>query len=153
MSNQIFLSALSIRKYLERVSHEQTIELPVVGKVVMSAKEVAFHHDQICLPIHHKMTFVPDFEIVIEEFKCHDTGLSFAIGRVGVIPGFGVELLSQALSTVLGQTLGKDGVKLEGNRITLDFKSFLPIEFKDVKLTRLQALAGNEAGLRIEFEF
>ena len=153
MTNQIFLSATSVRKYLERFQLEQTIELPIIGKAVISAKEITFRHDQLCMPIHHEMSFVPDFEIVLEKFKCEANGISFDIGRVGVIPGFGVELLSQALANILTQKLGKSGVHLEGNRITLDGAHLLPKELEDIRLTRLQVLAGNEAGVRIEFEF
>ncbi len=153
MSNQIFLSAESIHKYFDRFGIEETVELPVIGKVVISAKEICFQSDRLSLPIHHKIMLVPDFEIAFEKFECNGTKLSFEIGRVGIIPGFGIELLCEALAGIINKKLGGSRVKLEGNRLFVELTDILSDKLHDIRITELKIIAGNEAGIRFGFEF
>lgn len=153
LANQIFLSADSILKYFTVQPVELKFDLPVVGSVVLDVKELQFNSGRIGLPIHHKIPLIPDFDISLEAFECHGTGISFEIGKIGIISGSALHLLNQAFAGTIAEKLGGSNVRLEDNRICLEASSFLPKEFRDFRLTQLQIAEGSGAGIRIEFEF
>jgi len=153
MSNLIILSAQSILKYLERQQNELAVDLPVIGKAVVATKELKFHADRLSLPIHHNIPLVSDFTIDFEKFKCEDTKLSFEIGRVGFIPGFGIDILSQALADYIGKILGGSNVEVLGSRLFIEMADLLPESMRSLHINSLQVSEGKEAGIRIEFEF
>lgn len=153
MSNLIFLSAPSIIKYLERQPSDLGLELPVIGKATVATKELKFHDDQLSLPIRHNIPLISDFSIDFEKFKCEDTKLSFEIGRVGFIPGFGIDILCQALAGYIGKILGGSNVEVSGNRIFIEMSDLLPENMRSLHINSLHVSEGKEAGIRIEFEF
>jgi hypothetical protein len=148
MSNQILLTAESIRKYFDRYEIEETVELPILGKVLLSVKDIQFFSDRLSLPIHHKIKIVPDFEISFGKFEFFGNRLSFEIDRVGVIPGFGVEILCELLFSVINRRLGRSGVELKANRISVDYIELLPDKLRDLLITRIQT---DNTGINIEF--
>jgi len=150
MSNQILFTSESLIKFFDRIRLEETVDLPILGKVLISAKEIRFHADCLTLSIHHKILLVPDFEISFDRFECFGTTFSFEIGRIGIIPGFGIDALCEVFTGQLNEKLGAPFATFKENRIAIDATCFMPELLRDFSLTKIQADA---AGLRVEFEF
>jgi hypothetical protein len=149
VANHIFLSATSLQKVMGQMEVEYSEELPIIGKVSISPKEIRFGVGRIGIPVHTNVPLAKSVDFELTEFQCTGTVVSLRVSQVGFITSWPTSILGSVVAALLGKGLRRTSVRINGNQVTADFSSQLPSKLQGVNVTSLTI----RDGIDITFDY
>jgi hypothetical protein len=135
--NHIFLSASSLAKAMNQWEIEYAEDLPVIGKVRVSLREVRIGDNQIIVPVHTHVPLANKFDVVLTDFRSNGTKAIARMDHAGVIPSALSSVVGCVVESLFGKALKRAAVTVVGDQVTIDFCNYLPPFLKDINVTSM----------------
>lgn len=149
MTNHLFLSAASLTKTLDQLNIEYVENMPVIGDVRVSLKELRFGEDQIIVPVHTQVPLAREFDITLRDFRSGGKAIILRMDHVGVIPSPLISAAGCVVKALFGKALKRASVEVAGDQVTVDFNDHLPPFLTDLNIVSVIV----RDGIEITFDY